>query len=498
MRVGILELLVDTANEHTASAFARYLRRQYYSIMPQAVAVWCRELGRRVSYATYYGQASPDRLLPDDLDVVFIAAYTQSAALAYVLAKLFREKGALTVLGGPHAKAFPETCLRHVDLVVKECDKTLIADILSGQFDPPAVISSGRGPTGLPSVEERMPEIAATAFPAGRPSRVSMIALLSSLGCPYSCDFCTDWNTRYVVMPPDQLAADLRFVADRFPQVLVAFHDPNFAVRFDETMAVLESVPKGRRNRYVMESSLSILKASRLKELKETNCYFVAPGVESWDDYSNKAGTSGKHGRQKLEQVVDHFRCLKEVVPGLQANFLFGTDLDRGREPVELTIEFMRRLPYVWPGVNIPTPFGGTPLFDRYLAEGRILKAFPIELYFAPYLATTLKHYEPLEYYSLMIEIYEAMTSRTMLARRLATSGRPAIGFAHVLRTWAMRQELAEMRVIRAQLASDATFRAFHEGRNQVLPEFYHRRYEQRLGPYAGLLARAERVSVFG
>jgi hypothetical protein len=85
-----------------------------------------------------------------------------------------------------------------------------------------------------------------------------------------------------------------------------------------------------------------------------------------------------------------------------------------------------------------------------------------------------------------------------MLARRLAAAGRPAIGFAHTLRTRAMRQELAEMRAIRAQLASDVAFRAFHEGRNPVLPEFYHRRYEERLGPYAALLSRVERVPVFG
>jgi hypothetical protein len=43
-------------------------------------------------------------------------------------------------------------------------------------------------------------------------------------------------------------------------------------------------------------------------------------------------------------------------------------------------------------------------------------------------------------------------------------------------------------------LRSDREFRTFHEGRSQVLPEFYHRMYERRLGPYAELMSRRDRV----
>ncbi|MEE9198904.1 MAG: radical SAM protein, partial [Dehalococcoidia bacterium] len=96
--------------------------------MPQTISVWCRELGHQVFYATYFGQKDPKQLLPDDLDVVFISTYTQASALGYALAKLYRREKTLTVIGGPHAKAFPDDCLRFFDVVVRECDKTLIAD----------------------------------------------------------------------------------------------------------------------------------------------------------------------------------------------------------------------------------------------------------------------------------------------------------------------------------------------------------------------------------
>ena len=107
MKVGILDILVDSPRTWINFAYRGVLKKQYASIVPQAVAVWCRQLGHDVAYAAYYGQRDPKRLLPDDLDVVFLSTYTQSSALAYALAKLYRREGTLTVIGGPHARSFP-------------------------------------------------------------------------------------------------------------------------------------------------------------------------------------------------------------------------------------------------------------------------------------------------------------------------------------------------------------------------------------------------------
>jgi hypothetical protein len=45
-------------------------------------------------------------------------------------------------------------------------------------------------------------------------------------------------------------------------------------------------------------------------------------------------------------------------------------------------------------------------------------------------------------------------------------------------------------------LRNDPGLRAFHEGKPGPLPEFYHRRYEETLGPYASLVSREERTPV--
>jgi hypothetical protein len=489
MKVGILDLLTDCPVGGPAGRlYGLYFRKQFTSIMPQIVSVWCRQLGHDVTYATYFGQGRPERLLPDDADVVFISSYTQASALAYALAELFRRRGTLTVIGGPHAKSFPTDCLRAFDIVVRNCDRDLIDDILRGRIDPPAIADSHRQLSDFPSVSERAREIEASAFHRGRRLATSVVPMLASVGCPYSCHFCVDWNSNYVALTAERLKEDLTFVAKRWPGVPIIYHDPNFAVRFDETMDVIESLPDEERPDYIMESSLSILKPDRLPRLRATRCAYIAPGIESWTAYSNKAASAGTAGRDKLTGVIRHLRQILEYVPGMQANFIFGGDEDFGDEPIELTLEFMEALPAIWPTINIPTPFAGTPLYDAWYRSNRILSCMPFAFYYNPWLAIVPAHYSPYDYYTRLIQLNSALARPRMLLRRLAAPMRPAIRFVDTLRTAATWQELSIMRSIRKRLERDPEFRAFHEGSKVPLPRFYREIYRRRLGRYSELV----------
>ena len=495
MRVGILEILALPSRHPTETVHRVIMSKQYASITPQAISVWCRQLGHETFYSTYYGIGDPGRRLPSDLDVVFIACYTQASGMAYALAKIYRRAGTRTAIGGPHAKAFPIDCLRFFDLVVKECDKMLISDILAGHYAPGSVITSAKPFDDLPAVEERMPEIRASAFLGGkRRFFMTTIPMLASVGCPYQCDFCVDWNNPYHLLSLDRLATDLHYLAKTLPGSLLGFHDPNFAVKFDQVLEVLETIPPDSRLSYIMESSLSILRGSRVKRLKQTNCIAVVSGIESWADYSNKAGVGRKAGAEKVNQVVEHFQLLQENVPYLGGNFIFGLDTDEGNDPIALTKEFMDRTPFVWPSINVPVPFGGTPLYDQYLANGQIRKAMPFGFYYTPYLVITLKNYDPVTYYEKLIELFLHSSSRDMLKRRMKSTSSWKVKVVHWARTAQIKADIRDHRRILGMLRSDPGFRAFHEGRSEVLPDFYFKEYERMLGPYAELLSRADRT----
>jgi hypothetical protein len=493
MRIGILELLYASADRQQGF-FGFAVIKQYASIMPQAISVWCRQQGHEVYYATYFGQKDPKKLLPQDLDVVFISAYTQASALACALAKLFRQEKTLTIIGGPHAKQFPRDCLRFFDVVVGDCDQTLIQEILRDQ-PRGQILSSGRPLRSLPSVQERMPEISTSAFLGGRPFVWTSSPVLASLGCPNACDFCIDWNNPYTLLPLDQLEADMRFIFKNFPKAIITFHDPHFAVKFDQLFEMMEKIPHRPRNRYVVETSLSMLRGSRLERLKKMGNFYLVAGLESWNAYSHKAGmASGADAWKKMENVAEQFKHIKPYVAGIQANLLFGLDTDSGEEPIALTKAFVDRVPFVVPTYNIPVPFGNTPLYEKYLNENRLLTSMPFSFYYMPYLVYRLKHYSPLHFYEKYIDLFSHLASAELLWRRLQSSHSSfTLAVFNSFKTYRLRHMLSRFRAIADLLRTDSSFRAFHEGGHDVLPEYYHHVYERSLGPYAALMSREDR-----
>lgn len=499
LRIGVLELLVEgPASGLAALLYNRMFTKQYVSIMPQIISVWCRQLGHEVFYQTYYGQTDVEAMMPRDLDYLLISTYTKNSALAYSLSQLYRSAGVVTVIGGPHAKAFPEDCIRHFDVTVRECDKQLLQEILAAGCEGPAIVSSGRTLKDIPTVEERMPEIRIASFDEGRPSRFTVIPLLSSVGCPYTCNFCIDWSNDYHQLPTDRLKADLEYVSRNLPGVLLGFHDPNFGVNFDATMDVMRSVAPKARNPYVMESSLSILKPARLPALSETNCVFVLPGIESWADYSNKAGVGRRTGAKKLEEVVLHLRELSRHVEGIQANLIFGTDSDAGSTPIDLTLEFMHAMPEVWPAINVPIPYGGTPLADEWRANNRVLAAMPLLFYRNPYLTFQPVHYDAQSYYENWLRLRKGLMSPSLLARRMSSSTSLRVKGMNILRTFRMRSGYREVSQHLQAIRNDRQLADFHAGRSAVLPDYYEEKFERALGKYAQLMPRGGRAPVLG
>jgi len=495
MNVGVIEILSDSVTLNWIERiYEACFRKQFASIMPQAVSVWCRELGHNVWYATYYGQGDPRYLLPKHLDVVFIATCTHGSALAYALAKCFRSEKAITVIGGAHAKAFPEDCQRFFDIVVKQCSKSDIKDILDGQYPPQSVVDCPPEILSLPSVESRRHEIETSQFWRKRPTRFSWIPVMASTGCPYHCDFCADWDTPYHALQPECLLGDLNYIAKRLPGVLIQYHDPNFGVRFDSVMDTIESIPPRKRNPYSMTCSLSVLKSDRMQKLAETNCVFVLIGLESWQDYSQKAGIGCTTGETKLAKIASHLIKLHEYVPYIQVTLLFGTDVDIGEMPIRLTKALIKQLPTIWPVINTPIPFGGTPLFERYLKERRVLETMPFSFYKSPYLPTILKNYEPEDYYSKWIDLLAYQVSPSIVTKQLCASGRPSQKLLQAIRIAAARYQLYQLRRIKQLLETDPSLVAFHEGRQRDLPKFYRKIYRQKLGRYSKLMSDEDMV----
>ena len=473
LRIGIIDLVHKAP---TRALYARVMHGNLASIMPQVVAVWCQELGHQVDFVVYTGLENISRDLPKDCDLVFIGGFTQSAQLAYALSNLFRTQGAVTALGGPHARCYPEDAQKYFDYVVGFTDRQVIEDLLrdctphrpQGHY-----LSAKRHPSELPSLEQRWPFIQHALRKA---PILKIVPMIASLGCPYNCPFCIDSTVDYQPLPFDSLKSDLRFLRTRMKRPTVAWHDPNFAVRFDDYLdAIEDAVPPGSIE-FVAESSLSLLTEEHVKRLAYNGFQALLPGVESWFDLGGKSNCGHRQAEDRVRHISQQINMIMRHVPYVQANFVVGLDSDQGAKPFELTKKFIDLTPGVFPGYSLFTAFGrAAPLNLELQHSGRVLP-FPFHFLDNNH-AMNVKplHYEWPEFYDHLIDLTRYSFSWPTMGRRFLANRSSIPRWMNLVRGISSEGSgrLKHFRRLRRSFDTDPELRAFFEGTSQQLPRYY-------------------------
>ncbi len=482
LRIGILDLVTKSPNP---SLYGRLMNANLASIMPQVIGVWCEQEGHDVTLVCYTGLENLLEELPSDLDVLFIGAFTQSAQLAYALSNLFRKKGAVTVLGGPHARCYPEDSRKYFDYVLGFTDRSVVSNMLRDcqPHRPYGVhLAAATQPLELPTLRERWKFTAATLKKA---PTIKIVPMIGSLGCPYTCSFCIDSTVEYQPLGFEELRDDLAFLLTKIKSPIVGWHDPNFGVRFDDYMEAVEAaVPVGRM-RHIAESSLSLLGEPHLKRLQRNGFQAILPGIESWYDLGNKSKTRQK-GMDKVKQVADHVNMILRYIPYIQTNFVLGLDGDMGPEPFELTKTFIDLSPGAFPAYSLLSAFGrAAPMNLDYQRAGRVLP-FPFHFLNNNHAMNVRpKHYGWPEFYDGLIDVTSYSFSWRAIARRIPATPTAIPKWMNVVR--AMSSEgwgrIDYHTTIRRLLDTDPTVLAYLNGETTVLPEFYHNRIRKELGP---------------
>jgi hypothetical protein len=483
LRVGIVDLATKGP---TKALYARLMNANLAAIMPQVLGVWCEQDGHDVTFVCYTGFEDLVAELPQPVDVVFIGAFTQSAQLAYALSRLFRSRGAVTVLGGPHARCYPEDAQQYFDYVLGFTDRDIVRAVLEDctPHRPMGLhLHAAAQPRALPGVRERWKFIELTLAKA---PLLKIVPMLGSLGCPYTCSFCIDSEVPYQPLDFDVLKDDLRFLLRKLRRPHVAWHDPNFGVRFDDYMSAIEEAIPPNSIDFIAESSLSLMSEKRLERMKRNGFVAALPGIESWFDLGNKSKTGANQGVAKVEQVSEHIRAIQRHIPYVQTNFVLGMDSDSGATPFELTKQFVDRTPGAFPGFSLLSAFGrAAPLNLEYQRQNRVLP-FPFHFLNNNH-AMNVKpaNYSWPDFYDHVIGLSKHTFSWRAINRRF----------------WAVRQRIPRwMNVVRAVssegfgrikyytevrhlLDSDRHFRDYFEGETTELPAFFLNRIKRDLGP---------------
>ena len=278
---------------------------------------------------------------------------------------------------------------------------------------------------------------------------------------------------------------DLRFLLTKFKRPLVGWHDPNFGIRFDETVtAIEEAVPPDRMD-FIAESSLSILSEPNLKRLKHVGLKAILPGIESWFSLGNKSKTGRSQGQAKVDQVVEHIQLVLDYIPYVQTNFVLGLDSDEGPEPFELTRQFLRRCPAVFPAFSLLTAFGqAAPLNLDYQRQNRILP-FPFHL-LNNSLAMNIKpkNYSWQDFYDHVVKLTGHAFSPPAMWRRFWANQKMVPKLMNLVRAVSAegRGRHRYYARFRRLLDRDPHLLPYCEGQTDRLPDFHLDRIRKDLG----------------
>ena len=428
LQIGIIDLIY---NKPSQSLYRRFVYPNFMSIMPQVIGVWCREEGHKVQYSIYTGTQRIDKLLTNDLDIVFISSFSYSAHLAYALSKYYRSKGIATVLGGPHARSYTEDACLYFDYVLGLTDKQLIQDLLhnfEGNNQRGTYLTAKSHPHSLPGVRERWDFIEQLHK---LPLVFKGVPMIGSFGCPFHCDFCIDADIPYHSLDMEMIKEDLQFLIKKYKRPVVGWHDPNFGIQFNTLMDTLESAVPPGNIKFFAQCTLSSLSESKVQRLKKNGFIMIAVGIESWYDYGTKAKLESITGMDKVKKVAQQLNMVQQYIPLVQANIMYGFDSQSGPEPFTLTKRFIDLAPGIYPAYALLTSFGhGTRYNNEIDLENRII---PFPFHLMPGLNNLNiipKNYSWEEFYAFYIDLLKySFSARAMYRRFKANQVRAARWF---------------------------------------------------------------------
>ncbi len=483
LKISIIDLI---HNSFSLSLYRRAMFTNYLSIMPQVIGVWCREEGHNVNYSIFTGSQNMKNLLYYQADLVFISSFTYTAQLAYALSNYFHSRGIVTVLGGPHARCYPEDASLYFDYVLGLTNKELLKALLNDfelNNQQGKYLSASSQPLSIPSVSERWEFIEKVHRQF---SLIKTVPIIGSFGCPYKCDFCPDSEIPYQVLDQDMIKEDLQFLCKKMKHPIVTWYDPNFGIRFNSVMETIESaVPPGKFV-FAAESSLSILNEVNARRMNKLGFKMVMPGIESWFDYGKKSGTGSNIGLDKVKEVAEQVNMIQSYIPQVQTNFLIGLDNDSGEDPFILTKRFIDLAPAAYPSYALLSIYGRSVNNNiKYELEDRIIP-FPFHMLRSVLIMNIIpKHYTWEELYIHFIDLLRYSFSGKAIRRRFNANRMVAPKWITLLLSLTIggSEKIRLLSNMLNDLHRETDFYQFINKQTSRVPEFMVENVKKDLGP---------------
>ncbi len=320
--------------------------------------------------------------LDDDFDLVAISTYSAQIFEAYELADEFRARGVAVVMGGLHVTCEPTEAIQHCDAVVIGEGEVMWPRVLHDAEKKSLkpfynVIKEEFTPFYRVSKEEfDLAHAPMPAFELLDISKYNRLTVQTSRGCPHRCEFCASsvlLTSHYKQKPAAKVLAEIDRICELWKTPFIEFADDNSLVNHAYWKGLLPGL-RERNIKWFVETDVSVAQDTELlKQMRDAGCAqvligFESPTRESLDhlDSRNWKHRQWEHYREAVHAIQSH---------GISVNGCFILGLDgQDERAFDHVVDFVRDAGLHEVQITMLTPFPGTPLYDRLLAENRLLK----------------------------------------------------------------------------------------------------------------------------
>lgn len=314
-----------------------------------------------------------------DADLVALSFFTPAATRAFELAKAFRAMGKKVVAGGIFPTMMPDEVAPHVDaVIVGEGDTVwpqLLRDAEAGELKPQYRATASVDLNTLP-----VPDLSVYFNIEDDRYRPDDYPLQTSRGCPLKCHACVlpvsmtkqlrAYPLAHIIAQLDQLeAAGKRACLTEDTSWLPG--QPSRAV-LEQLLAHLIATGRTASISYI-GTSIPMLRLSRAKMLTNArlagiDMTYLVCGFDPWTIRAFGREAEPRVRQQALDAVARSWDAGIEPY----ASFLIGGDTD-DLGTVDRILEFANEAGIRKAEFAIATPYPGTPQYEQFEAEGRIL-----------------------------------------------------------------------------------------------------------------------------
>lgn len=295
-----------------------------------------------------------------DVDLVGISVDSKTARRSYDIADAYRRRGVKVVLGGVHPTACPDEAMAHADAVVSgEADviwTKVVEDFRRGELQRFYKAE-------LPDLSQ-MPDARRDLFTSKKYIPFSVVQTMR--GCPYPCEFCsvsTANGKTFRFRPVDAVIGEMKKLGK-----WLLFADDNVMIHRAYSKELFEKMAPLGKNWIGQCSLATVKKLENVELMAKSGCRALFIGFESIDEETVRFTGKRQNRPSIYREVIDMLHDLGISVWG---SFVFGFDTDRP-SVFDRTVEEAIAMKLTMASFAILTPYPGTRLYNRLLAEGRL------------------------------------------------------------------------------------------------------------------------------